>query len=272
MATLLMNDPTRICEDILRADKAYNIEHAIWPSQNRVIDRLLDRRFELVEAYAEIHEKLHMRAHGIKVMLEIVTSVAALWNPEQVAQAREARNRLGEVNRQIADLAQEMAGLLQERDELGNTSGFASDTRYHIVDLIDAASSDNGFYHSYLKDELKGISHRYDFKYWPSLADIIQVIGRDAEHAGIAATDPQTRAATRGSRGSLADFFKALFASIKENDAGSYGELPRGFRLSDNSLASLANCALGLGPDALVDGAYVKRLRQRERESRGKGQ
>ena len=41
--------------------------------------------------------------------------------------------------------------------------------------------------------------------------------------------------------------------------------LPKGFKPTDGTLASLANCALDLGPDELADSTYVKRLRQRER-------
>lgn len=268
MATQLMTDPTQICEDILRADKASNIEKAILPSENRIIDRLLDRRLELVEAYAEIHEKLHARPYGIQTMLGIVTNVAAFWNPERVADARDARNRLEEVNREIAELAMDLAGLLEERSEIGNTSGFASETHYHIVDVIDAASSENYHYRWHLKEELKPLSSRYDLKYWPSLAEIVRVIGQDADFAGTAATDPLTKAATTGSRGSRADFFKALFELIKENDTASHRHIPRGFKLSDSTLASLANCALDLGPNDVVDAAYVKRLRQRLRDER----
>lgn len=271
MATKLMSDPTQVCEDVLREEKAYNIEHAIWPSVNRIFDRLLDRRLELVSAYAEIHAALHARPHAIKAMFEAVAEAAAFWNPEKVAEAREARTRLGEVNREIADLARSLSALLDEREEIGNKSGFASDPKYHIVDVIDAASIDNGFYRSFLKEELSRLSHRYDLKYWPGLAEIVKVIGQDADLAGVAATDELTRAATTGSRGSRADFFKALLAAIEQRSTGSFGDLPRGFALSDNSLASLANCALDLGPDALVDAAHVKRLRQRERERRGKG-
>ena len=75
-----------------------------------------------------------------------------------------------------------------------------------------------------------------------------------------------TRAATTGSRGSRADFFKALFELIKENGTASHGHIPTGFRLSDSTLASLANCALDLGPNDVIDAAYVKRLRQRLRD------
>lgn len=261
-------EATRSCEDTLRADKAYNIEHHILPSDNRIIDRLLARRLELVEAYAEIHAKLHARPHGIKTILGVVINVAAFWNPERVADARDARVRLKAVNRAIAELAGDLAGLLEERSDIHNTSGFASDTHYHIIDVIEAASGENGFYRFHLKDELEPLRGRYDLKYWPRLEDVVRVIGQDADGAGTDATDPLTRAATTGSRGSRADFFKALFELIKENGVANHGHIPRGFWLSDNSLASLANCALDLGPDDLVDAPYVKRLRQRGRDVR----
>ena len=40
---------------------------------------------------------------------------------------------------------------------------------------------------------------------------------------------------------------------------------PIGFKLSDLTLDSLGNRALDLGPNDLVDDAYIKRFRQRER-------
>jgi len=263
-----MTDPTQVCEDVLRADKAYNIEHEILPSENRIIDRLLDRRLELADAYAEIHDKLHARRYGIKTLLGVVTNVAAFWNPDAVSEAREGRARLKELNREITQAAYDLSSLLEERSALHNHSGFSSGTHFHIVDIIDAASSGNGFYLFHLREELKPLSARYDLKYWPSLPDIMRIIGQDADEADTGPTDPLTAAATTGLRGSRADFFKALFEGIKENGTAYYGHLPRGFSLTDETLASLANCALDFGPDELVDGPYVKRLRQRSREAR----
>ena len=268
MTTHVMIDPTKVCEDILCEDKACNDQNGILKSENRIIGRLLNRRFGLVEAYAEIHAKLHDTPYGIRALLGIVTNVAAFWSPEKVAIARSARNRLKEVNCKTADLAIDLTSLLEERSEIGNTSGFASETHYHIVDVIAAASSDNGFYRSILKDELKPLSTRYDLKYWPRLEEVVRVIGQDAEFAVMKATDPLTRVATIGSRGSRADFFKALLELICEHGRGTPAPLPRKLRLSDGTLASLANCALDLGPDDPVDAAYAKCLRQREREVR----
>jgi len=42
--------------------------------------------------------------------------------------------------------------------------------------------------------------------------------------------------------------------------------IPAELKLTDATLASLANCVLDLGPDELVDSGYVKRFRQRQRE------
>jgi len=266
MATASVTDPTLACEGILRADKARNIEKGILRSETAIIDRLLDRRLELIEAYAEIYTKLHRRPHGISSLLGVVVNVAAFWNPERVAEARDGRTRLEEVNREIAELAGRLAALLDERSDLHNHSGFSSGTHYHIVDIIDAASKENGHYLFFLKEKLKPLSGQFDLKYWPDLAEIVRVIGDDAALADTDATDPLTKAATSGLRGSRADFFKALFEGIRENTTGFYGSLPTSFRLTDGTLASLANCALDLEPDDLVDGAYVKRVRQRLRE------
>lgn len=268
MATATMTDPTQICEQTLRDRKAANIERNVWPSENVVIDHMLERRNALIEAYAEIHEKLHVHAWGIYTLFDVLLGAAVVWNPEKVAQAREARRRLEEVNSDIARTAQRLAELIAIRSDLGNSSGFASETLFHIVDVIDAASSENGFYTSHLQEKLQSLASRYDLKYWPDLAEMVQVIGDDACHADTKATDVLTRAATTGPRGSNADFFKALFVSLEENSARNHGHLPNGFKLSDETLASLASCLLDPGPDTLFDGAYVKRLRQRERKAR----
>jgi len=156
---------------------------------------------------------------------------------------------------------------IQRRSELQEASGFTGDTYYHVCDMIEAASSDNPLFEWYLKKPLTGLHYQYDLKYWPSLSKLAREIALDARAAVPTATDPLTAAATSAARPSLADFFKALFAHIEENGAENYGQLPRGFKVSDSTLASLANCALDLGPDELVDSAYVKRLRQRERNN-----
>lgn len=257
--------PQKICESILNEEKQYNIEHEILPSENAVVDRLLSRGLELKEAYEELHEKLHKHPPALKVFLGLLLSTAAFWSPEKITKARSERDELAHINQQIARKATELAELLERRSDLHNTSGFSSSTHYHVCDVIEAACKNNYLFQSYIKERLDALTGQFDLKYWPSLSQFLQVISSDAEHASMEAADPLTAAATAAVRPSRADFFKALFAAIEENSAENYGQLPRGFKLTDNTLASLANCVLEFGPDDLADGAYVKRLRQRER-------
>jgi len=254
--------PQQACEAILIEGKRYNIERNILPSENAVADRLLARRIELTDAYGELYERLHSRPRALKVFLDLLLSTAAFWSLEKIAQARVLRDDLASVNRQIARKAEELAQLLERRNHLNNTSGFSSETHYHVCDVIQAASEHNYLFNSWVKERLNALGGQFDLKYWPSLDQFVRELATDAESAGLAARDPLTAAATVASRPSRADFFKALFAAIEENSE----YLPRGFKLTDSTLASLANCVLDLGPDELTESTYVKRLRQRERK------
>ncbi|MGC5887279.1 hypothetical protein [Ralstonia pseudosolanacearum] len=265
MSSPQTTNPQHVCEAILSEGKRYNIEHSIQPSENAIADRLLARGLELRDAYNELYEKLHPHPRAFKCFLDLLLGAAAFWSPEKITQARVARDELANVNRQIARKAEELAQLLERRTDLNNTSGFSSETHHHVCDVIEAASENNYRFNSWVKDRLDALRGQFDLKYWPSLDQVLRELAADAESASMKATDPLTAAATVASRPSRADFFKALFAAIEENSARNYGLLPKGFKLTDGTLASLANCALDLGPDELVDSIYVKRLRQRER-------
>lgn len=265
MISLNPTNPQQICENLLLEGKRYNIEHHILPSENAIADRLLERGVELRDAYEELHDKLHAYPPALQVFLDLLLSTAAFWNPEKMQEARAARSDLANVNKQISKKAAELALLLEQRSALENTSGFSSDTHYHVCNVIKGASQHNYLFQTFVLEKLNTLCCQFDLKYWPTLGEFLQELASDAEQAIMEATDPLTAAATAAMRPSKADFFKALFASMEENSEASYGQLPRNFKLTDRTLASLANCALDLGPDDLVDEAYMKRLRQRER-------
>lgn len=95
----------------------------------------------------------------------------------------------------------------------------------------------------------------------------MDVLAVDADAAEVVASDPLTAVATAAPRPSKADYFKALFAAVHQNTGTDRGQaLPDGFKLTDATLATLANCALDLPVEEMVDAAYVKRLRQRSRD------
>lgn len=260
------SDPTAICEEILHAEKRYNLDHEILRSESEVIDRMLIRRLELTDSYAELHAKLGPHRNALETFISVVLSTAAIWSPERVAEGREGRRRLASVNTLIAEKAAELALLLREREELHNESGFASNTYYHVCCVIEDGAQNNYLYHCWVRDRLRALRSQFGLKYWPRIHEFMDALAQDADNATLEATDPITAEAATGPRGSRADFFKALFAAIEANRTSEGGFLPESLKLSDETLASLANCALDLSEDALTDSGYVKRLRQRLRD------
>ena len=74
-------------------------------------------------------------------------NTAAFWNPEKMLKARCARESLTKVNQQIARKAAE---LLEQRNELHNTTDFNSSTHSHIFDVITEAANDNQLFEWYV--------------------------------------------------------------------------------------------------------------------------
>ncbi|MCB1385951.1 MAG: hypothetical protein KDJ29_13925 [Hyphomicrobiales bacterium] len=265
MRASFTGDPTEICENILREEIRYNIEHDILRSENQIAERLLSRRIELREAYAELYKKLLAPPPALEIFLGSLLSTAAFWSPEKIAKSREDRKRLEEVNQEIAEKGHELSRLLRERDSLNNHSAFHSETYYGLIEMIDDASSQHGRYNLFLREPLTALSCQYDLKYWPSLSDCILALSRNAADGKVRASDPLTEVATKAMRRSLADFLKAFIASLEEQKIQNGGLIPSNFRLGDASIASLVNCALDLSVTDMIDAAYVKRFRQRER-------
>ena len=117
-----------------------------------------------------------------------------------------------------------------------------------------------------MKGRLQEITSQFDLKYWPTIGEVLRAVAEDASQAEPRPHDAVTEAGTEGNRAALADTFRAFFVAIDEAGVHNFGFLPRGFDLTDRSVASLLSCALGLGSDETVDSEYVKRLRQRQRE------
>lgn len=239
-----------------------------WPGVCGIIDRMLKRRIELVDVYEEVHAALAHRHRALYIFWDAYLHAADGWSPSKNKAARQAREELVGVNSKIAELAEQMAALLERRDELHNYSGFSSGTHYHILDIVAEASEHNHLYGMFVKDEIDPIQGQYDLKYWPSLSEVVEAIGRDAEEAGVIANDPATAAATGSRKSGISDFVGALIARIEDNKVRECGPIPNRFAVSDNNLASLVNCGLDLAADELVDGAYIKRFRQRQRQAK----
>jgi hypothetical protein len=260
-------DAVRLCEDVLRKDRQYNLEHSIWPSINIVIDRMLERGLELRDVYGELNSKLGSVHYGISTFLDSILGVAALWHPDAISKQRASREQLVEINNQIGRMADELANLIKLRSDLSNESGFSADCHYHIGEVIEEAASSEALFNLWLKEPMKNLRGQFGLKYWPQLSDVIRVLATDAKRAKVEATDTITEAATSARRPSKSDFVRALYVALSDRSERNDDRLPIDFKLSDGSMASLVNCLLDLGPDEVVDGAYIKRFRQRERQA-----
>lgn len=258
-------DHVETCEAILRADIAYNIEHKILPSVIKIAERLLSRGLELDDAYREVHGKLGAKHQALDMFFDGLLNAAAFRNPTKLATARDMRCRLDDLNGEIAKKADELAMLLEKRSKINGQDGFHSDTHYDVLEVIEVAARDNPSYEMHVGEKVRALRERYDLKYWPSLGEFVNTLAMDARQAVVEASNPITATGTMSKRASQADFFRSWFKSIEHSRRQNL--LPRNFELSDNACASFANCVLNLGPDNLVDGLYVKRLRQRDREA-----
>lgn len=255
------------CEEILNAKIRYNNENNIFSNVNVVARHLLTRHIELLEAYEELCEKLNSNSDELGNFFDVLLSVAISQNPSELMKARRERDHLHSLNQQIEKKAYDLAQLLDERSELNNSSSFHSNTHYSICAVIDAAANNNHKFQFFVKDRLSSLRGQFDLSYWPTLGDCVLELSHDAARSQVEAIDPLTEAATGSTRNSLAGFFRAWFTALDKKNAEIYGLPPRNLKLTDNTYAALANCALNLGPNELVDGAYVKQLRHRDRNS-----
>lgn len=255
------------CESLLRTMMEDLEARHIWPNVRGIIAGMLKRRIELADVYEDVHAALAKTPRALYGFWDAFVHAADGWNPEKNRAARQARDQLVGINTRISELADQMAALLDRRDELHNHSGFSSGTKYHIMDIVHEASEHNYQYESYVKDELERLQNQYDLKYWPKLAEVVQAIGDDAARAEVTAYDEVTAVATESRKSGRSDFVKALLAHIDDNKVRACGFIPNNFALSDSALASLVNCGLDLNVDELVDADFIKRFRQRQRQA-----
>lgn len=256
------------CETLLRTMMENLQAKRIWPNVCSIIAGMLKRRIELADVYDEVHAALSTTPRALYVFWDAFVHAADGWNPEKNRAARQARDELVAINSRISELADQMAVLLDRRDELHNHSGFSSGTQYHIMDIVHEASEHNYHYESYVKDDVERLQYHYDLKYWPKLREVVQAIGDDAERAEVTAYDEATAVATESRKSGRSDFVKALLARLDDSKVSACGFIPNSFALSDSALASLVNCGLDLNVDELVDADFIKRFRQRQRQAK----
>lgn len=260
-------DPIKLCEDFLRMEIQYNEEHQILNSENRVAHLLLKHHVQMASVYRHLCDKLPTDK-AVYSFLSALLSCQAFWSADDLREARKDRARLNDINRAISEKAEELADLIRNREQLHNTSGFTSDTHYHICDVIrDAASNaHNHRFLSHVKSKLDNLAGCFDLKYWPSLSEIMDEVSRDARDGHTTASDSMTAAGTSSAKPSKNDFIRAFLVCLSERSMTQGGELPDDFMPSDAVMADIVNSSMDLEPDNMLTAVDIKSFRQRERK------
>ena len=253
-------------ESILKEMRSYNAEHKILTSENEVIDRLLKYPVEMQAIYDEFAGKLSENQQ--KYLWDALLGAATFWNPKVSKALRENKKRLAKLNDDIAKYAQKLAALIQERHDICETSGISAYEDYDFLDWVHRAAEFNLLYQSHVKKDLQALSYRFDAKYWPENFEVVAAIGEYAKEAELYENNAWTEELLSSPKHSNADYLRVILKAIE--DRKKYGPLgyilPKEFRISDNTLASLINCTLDLAPESMLSAEYVKRSRQNIRE------
>lgn len=240
-----------------------DVPDTAWRSTWPVFERLIARHNEMRPVYTELQEK-HVTEHQLWILLEQCIFAGAFATVDNHAAIRADYIELQSLSEDISRTALQLETMLRRRSDILNRSGrFTIDRLLRLTDFMDEAGCKNGLYQSYIQPRLEELN-RFDLKYWPDIADLLQVLGD--ENTEVEILDEATRAIVSARRASLTDFFKDFFNRLYNISDGSWYGFKKGFKLSDSSVASLSNILYDLHPDEMIDEGYVKRLRQRLRE------
>lgn len=254
-------DATQRFKRVLEEQISYNMERQIAPSETKIATRLLKRSGELTEVQMQFHSQFPVEP-AFTQAVESVLATFAYQSPKHLQKARQDKRRLSELNGEIAKHAERLAKLLERREQLEATSDFTGNSHSCICDVMEGAGRTNGHFRSYLSERLLHLRGQFDSKYWPPLSAFVNELARNAAEADVVPTSPLTEVATAKSRPSKADVVRALSLVLSSRN---YGPFSPAFRLSDQAVASLINCALDLPASELVDASYIKGIRQRDR-------
>lgn len=251
-------------KEFLKNELKYNLEKKILPSENVIINRLIEQDLEMTDVYEDLSRRIPS-GQGQEQIIRAIISAAAFWNPDEAKKLREDKKRLIDLNKQIAETAGKLAGLIHNRKEIAEKSGFSAYDDYHFMEWVEKAAETNYRYQSCLADKITSLRGQFDLKYWPTSVEVIEAIKSFAQETKVEATDTWTEASTSSNKSSTADFVRTICKAMEEQTKHSCFGIPNDFKLSDEGLATVVNCALNLLDDDIIDSSYVKNVRQRMR-------
>lgn len=251
--------------DILRQYQADLMAGPGWMSVWPLIERMLSRESEMQLVWQNIARQA-LTWQQCYSLLEQIVMADRFSRPEIVSRLKDDYRQLEELNRTISKTAGDLAEMILARDAILKRNAFTLERTTHIVELMEMAEDNDGLYRSYLHETLDGLTCRYEGKYWPGLPGILQVIAR--EHPEIECLSESDQTIIYGRGKVLPDYLRELFSRIEDVRQGSWG-LPKGFTLTDSSLATLATVTLDHNEVISADAVKVRRNEFSKRGVRG---
>jgi hypothetical protein len=229
---------SRQVEEFLRSERASNQAVGRLPSENAVIERLLNHSPLTQPIYCDL---VRAAPWQWQMIIARIVTVSAFWNPDRTREMREAERHLQDLNTEIPRAAEEIAnrierisGMIQERERIGEKWSMIAHDTTGVRDILQG---------------LKAARH--------TLAKL-QVSPLGEPPPGVRPVDALTEAALASRKHSVADFVRALFADFEQLRDSAL--IPQVFHLSDRSLADIANTALP-GEGLALTASDVKRIR-----------
>lgn len=259
--------PARTAVDVLEILKSYRdnlrnetLYENYWP----LLERLISRSTEMSPVWHDIARHT-LTGEQCWNLLEQIFQAGAYGTVEHHRNLKADHSKLAGLNKGIAEKAAELSKMLAEREDIVNRNAFYIEHTAHIVDLIDAASDQNGHYSLCLRHKLDALRSQFDGKYWPALQQILEVVAKENPVAEF--MDRGDEAVVHSRRKEVPDFMRRLFNNLHEirvmkgDLRTAHIFLPADFRLTDASLATLSTVSLDLTEPVTVDS--IKMLRNR---------
>lgn len=252
-----------LCEEFTRNELKDLQESKAWMSWWPVMERMLNRSYELEQVYTEICGAF---GHSLvsnppfRLTMEAIWCSGKAFSPDTVVRKKAVQTELIKLHEEIPALCCKLAEAIRRQKELAEQEDFGLGEYFSFVDVMTAANEDNGHYNSFLEPEMEKLAGSFDGKYWPDLEDFIEAVGRSEAMRPEPVSGSLPKAVTQGRASRFKNYVLALDESIE-----NCFQIPSEFHLSNTSMATIANVVLDLPAEDQILSDTVRLIRHRKK-------